>query len=59
MAEFKVNTYTINDQIMPRIVALINGGFVITWSSNEQDGSGHGIWGLGSNGTANRLKVFL
>ncbi len=44
MSEFKVNTYTVNDQIKPRIIALINGEFIITWSSNGQDGSGYGIY---------------
>ena len=37
-AEFLVNTITNNDQNMPSVTSLSNGGFVITW----QDASGAG-----------------
>lgn len=43
--EFRVNTYTKEDQQNPRMVALSNGNFVICWESHEQDGSGWGIYG--------------
>lgn len=43
--EFRVNTTTSNEQRLPDITALANGQFVITWSSNGQDGSGWGIFG--------------
>lgn len=44
-AEFRVNTTTTNDQSLPSIAALTNGGFVVTWQSNVQDGSLLGVHG--------------
>ena len=41
----QVNTYTSGDQIVPSVTALNDGGFVVTWSSDGQDGSGYGIYG--------------
>jgi Ca2+-binding RTX toxin-like protein len=42
--EFQVNTYTTNDQCTPSVASLSNGGFVITWTSSVQDGSGDGVF---------------
>ncbi|MCP4392936.1 MAG: hypothetical protein GY804_01505, partial [Alphaproteobacteria bacterium] len=42
--EFQVNTYTTSNQLYPSIAALADGGFVITWHSNGQDGNGLGIY---------------
>jgi Ca2+-binding RTX toxin-like protein len=39
-AEFRVNTTTASWQENPAITALANGGFVVTWQSITQDGSG-------------------
>ncbi|GAB1584220.1 hypothetical protein PPNSA23_41630 [Phyllobacterium phragmitis] len=39
-----VNTYTISDQSMPSVTALDDGGWVVTWQSTGQDGSGYGIY---------------
>ena len=44
-SEFRVNTYTSNDQLYSSVTALADGGFVVTWSSYGQDGSGYGIYG--------------
>ncbi len=44
-AEFRVNTYTANNQYGPTITALSDGGFVVAWESNGQDGSFYGIYG--------------
>jgi len=44
-SEFQVNTWTPNDQIYPSITSLSNGGFVVVWQSNGQDGSGSGVYG--------------
>ncbi len=38
-SEFRVNTTTADDQREPRIVGLTDGGFVVTWVSDEQAGS--------------------
>ncbi len=43
--EFGINTTTASDQIFSSAAALGDGGFVVTWSSLEQDGSGWGIYG--------------
>ena len=43
--EFRVNTTTSNDQLYASVAALAGGGFVVTWSSDQQDGSGFGIYG--------------
>ena len=42
--EFRVNTTTSNEQSQPSITALAGGGFVVSWTSNGQDGSGWGIY---------------
>jgi hypothetical protein len=42
--ETRVNTFTALDQIDPSVTALADGGWVVTWSSEDQDGSGHGIY---------------
>lgn len=48
--EFRVNTYTLNDQSDPSVAALSGGGFVVTWTSFAtaaagQDGSRSGVYG--------------
>jgi Ca2+-binding RTX toxin-like protein len=44
-AEFRVNTYTANNQYSPSVTALSDGGWVVTWESFGQDGSEAGIYG--------------
>jgi Ca2+-binding RTX toxin-like protein len=39
-----VNATTANDQSNPSVTTLKNGGWVVTWQSNLQDGSGYGIY---------------
>jgi len=34
-AEFRVNTHTEGDQVEPSVAGLSDGGFVVTWYSNE------------------------
>jgi Ca2+-binding RTX toxin-like protein len=43
--EFRVNTSTSNSQYQPMAAALADGGFVVTWMDNSQDGSGSGVYG--------------
>lgn len=43
-SELKVNTVTTNDQSLPSVGALANGGAVIAWQSALQDGSGLGVY---------------
>lgn len=42
--ETQVNTYTNGDQYEQQITALASGGWVVTWQSDGQDGSGEGIY---------------
>ena len=41
--EFQVNDYSSSSQSNPSVSALPNGGFVVSWESFGQDGSGDGI----------------
>jgi hypothetical protein len=43
--EFPINKTTVNDQGDPSVAALASDTFVVTWTSNLQDGSGFGIYG--------------
>lgn len=42
--EIPVNTYTTNTQSNPAVAMYNDGGFVVTWESFGQDGSGSGIF---------------
>ena len=42
--EFVVNTYTTSNQMSPDVAALFSGGFVVVWASDQQDGSGLGVF---------------
>jgi len=44
-SEFQINTYTTDDQRDPSVTGLSDGGFVVTWESDGQDGSSTGIYG--------------
>jgi Ca2+-binding RTX toxin-like protein len=43
-SEQRVNTYTTDWQWQPSVTALKDGGWLVTWSSNGQDGSGSGVY---------------
>ena len=44
-SELRANTFTGNWQRWPAIASLGERGFIITWSSEGQDGSGGGVFG--------------
>ncbi len=44
-SEFRVNSYTNDNQRLPLISPLSEMGFIILWQSYGQDGSGYGIFG--------------
>jgi len=44
-SEFQVNTYTKGNQYTPSVTHFVEGGFIATWASLDQDGSGYGIYG--------------
>jgi Ca2+-binding RTX toxin-like protein/subtilisin-like proprotein convertase family protein len=56
--EFKVNTYTNNEQQYPSVTALVDGGWVVTWMSANQDGSGWGVFGqrFGADGAVQGVE---
>ena len=43
--EFRVNTYTQSDQLLPATALLTDGGFVVVWHSLDQDGNAYGVYG--------------
>lgn len=43
-AEFRVNSYTYRDEHYHSISALDDGGWIVTWTSESQDGSGEGVY---------------
>ncbi|NJK35917.1 MAG: hypothetical protein HC919_13810, partial [Oscillatoriales cyanobacterium SM2_2_1] len=60
--EFRVNTYTTSPQFNPAIAfSPLNNEFVVTWQSDNQDGSGFGIYAqrFSSTGSAegNEFRV--
>ena len=42
--EFRVNTWTADDQFGPTVATDDEGNFVVAWTSGDQDGSGNGIF---------------
>ncbi len=42
--ETLVNTTTVSDQMTASVSALADGGYVVTWTSANQDGSGSGVY---------------
>jgi len=53
--EFQVNSYTSSYQQYPTITALSDGGFVVAWQSDGQDGNGYGIYAQRYDGDGNRI----
>lgn len=54
-SETRVNTTTSEDQDDPSITVLNNGSYVITWTSDGQDGSGDGIYMQRYDSAGNKL----
>ena len=44
-SEFQINTETSDFQQDPSVAGLAGGGYVVTWHSNNQDGSSWGVYG--------------
>lgn len=42
--EFQVNTFTTNAQRYPKVAMDADGDFVVAWQSQNQDGSGYGVY---------------
>jgi Ca2+-binding RTX toxin-like protein len=43
-AETRINTTTLNDQASVAVAGLADGGYMVTWTSDGQDGSALGIY---------------
>ena len=43
--EFQINTHTAGAQSLPSVAPLADGGFVVVWQSDGQDGSYLGVYG--------------
>jgi hypothetical protein len=43
-AEFRVNTYTTDNQRLPSVATDVHGNFVVAWEAKGQDGSGYGVF---------------
>lgn len=62
-SDFIVNTYGVGDQEVPSVTGLADGGFVVAWQSEGQDGDGAGVYAqrYAADGSANgdefRLSV--
>ncbi len=52
-SEFIVNTDTSSNQLFSSVAALAGGGFVVTWLSNQQNGSSYEIYGQRYDATGN------
>jgi len=53
--EVPVNTYTSSNQEQPTLAVMADGGFVITWMSNGQDGSQYGIYAQRFNAAGQKI----
>jgi Ca2+-binding RTX toxin-like protein len=53
--EVRVNSYVTGDQSGPEIMALAGGGWVVTWHSAGQDGSGYGVYQQAYNADGSTL----
>ena len=53
--DFLVNTTSAGNQHQAAVAALPGIGFVVVWTSANQDGSGHGVYGQGFDGAGNPL----
>ncbi|GGE83245.1 calcium-binding protein [Niveispirillum cyanobacteriorum] len=56
--ETRVNTYTSLEQQDVSVTALAGGGYVITWTSNGEDGSSWGVYGRRYNAAGTAATPF-
>lgn len=54
--DVRVNGTGVGHQYGPEIARLANGGFVVTWVSQEQDGSGTGVYQQAFNASGAKLR---
>jgi len=51
-SEFRVNTFTTDEQVFSTVALDADGDFVVSWTSNTQDGSGSGVYAQRYNADA-------
>ncbi len=54
-AEFRINTTTSSDQQEPTVAMAPDGGFVVAWAGNAQDGSGWGVFAQRFDASAHKI----
>jgi len=54
--EFQINTYTTLSQSYVSVTSLINGGFVVIWMSDGQDGNARSVYGQLYNSTYHKAN---
>ena len=55
--QFQVNTYTAGAQFGPAVAMDSSGDFVITWTSNGEDGNSYGVFGQQYNASGTNSQV--
>ena len=53
--ETLINTVTADKQRCPNVAGLPDGGYVITWMSNGEDGSGWGVYSQKYSATGEKI----
>ena len=43
-AERRVSSFVVGNQSLPSVTALVDGGYMVAWTSTDQDGSGTGVY---------------
>ena len=56
VGEFQINTTTQSDQRDPAIVSLEEGGFIVSWTSRNQDGDSNGVYAQQFDALANKVN---
>ncbi len=54
-SEHQVNTHFVGGQVTPSVAGLQDGGYIITWSSDSQDGDGWGVFAQRFDATGARM----
>jgi len=57
--EFQVNNYTAMDQRYPFVTSINDGGFVVVWQGEDQDGDGFGIFGQRYDASGEPIELQL
>jgi len=57
--EFRVNTMSAGHQSNSSVAALADGGFVVSWDSYGQDGSGYGVYAKRYDADGNEIEWLI